>query len=56
MDSSTLNLWSGPFPVKGVSGRFLLLLWFTEIPVLDVNSVDPDQMLHFDTRLKWVKA
>ena len=25
----------------------LLLLCFTEIPVCDANSVDPDKMLHF---------
>ena len=70
MDSSTLTLWPGPFPVKGVSGKFLLLPWFTEIPVLNTNSADPDQMpysaasdlgLHclpmyflWDTRLKLV--
>ena len=41
MDSSTLTLWTGPFPVKDVSGMFLLLLWFTEIPVFNANSVDP---------------
>ena len=48
----------------------LLLPWFTEIPVLNTNSVDPDQMPHFaasdlglhclpmsllwDARHKWV--
>ena len=42
MDSSTLTFWTSPFPVKGVSGKFLLLPWFTEIPVLNANSVDPD--------------
>ena len=70
MDSSTLTLKTGPFPVKGVSGKFILP-WFTEIPVLNANSVDPDQTprsvasdlgLHcfpvsilWDARLKWVK-
>ena len=43
VDSSTLTLWAGPFPVKGVSSKFLLLPWFTEIPVRNANSVDPDQ-------------
>ena len=71
MESSTLTLWTGPFPVKGVAGWFLLLPWFTEILVLKANSVDPDQTpqntasdqgLHclpmsllWDDRLKWVK-
>ena len=26
-----------------LTGKFLLLPWFTEIPVLNANSVDPDQ-------------
>ena len=72
VDSSTLTLWTGPFPVKGLSGKFLLLPWFTEIPVLYAKSIDPDQTpwsvasdlglycLHmsllWDTRLKWVKG
>ena len=43
MGSSTLTLWTGLFPVKEVSGSYLLLPWFTEIPVLNANSVDPDQ-------------
>ena len=43
VDSSILTLWTGPFPVKGVSGKFLLLAWFTEISVLNANSVDADQ-------------
>ena len=71
VDSSTLTLWTGPFPVNGVSGKLLLLLWFTEIPVINANGVDPDQTpcsvasdlgLHclpmsllWDARLKWVK-
>ena len=25
VDSSTLTLWSGPFPIKDVPGKFLLL-------------------------------
>ena len=44
MDFSTLTLWTGPFQVKDVSGWFLLLPWFTEIPVFNANSIDPDQM------------
>ena len=71
VDSFTISLWTSPFPVKGVSGKFLLLPWVTEIPVLNANSVDPDQMLHSatsdlglqclpvsllsDTRLKGIK-
>ena len=54
-----------------MSGKFLLLPWFTEIPVLHANSVDPDQSprpvasdlglyclpmsILWDARLKWVK-
>ena len=71
MDSSTLTLWTGPFPVKGMSGPFLLLPCFTEIYVLNANSVGTDQMPHsaasdyglhcllisllWDARHKWVK-
>ena len=43
MDSSTFILRSGPFPIQGVSDQFLLLPSFIEIPVLNVNSEDPDQ-------------
>ena len=39
LESSTLTLWSGPFPIKGV----LIITWFTEIPALNANNVDPDQ-------------
>ena len=35
-----LNSWTSPFPVKGASGKCLLLPCFTEIPVLNANSVD----------------
>ena len=58
-------------PTYGVSGWFLLLPYFIEIPVLNANSVDPDQMprslvsdlglncllmsLLWDARHKWVK-
>ena len=44
MNSATLTLWTGPFQIKGVSGWFLLLPCFIDIPVLNANSVDPDQM------------
>ena len=43
MDSSALTLWTGPFPIEGVSGEFLLLPCFIEITVINANSVDPDQ-------------
>ena len=70
MESSTFTLWTGPFPIQGVSGKFLLLSYFIEISKLDANSVDPDQTPHSaaseqglhclpmsllgDTRHKWV--
>ena len=38
-DSSTLAVWSGPFSVKGVTGKFLLRC-FTEIPVLSASDLD----------------
>ena len=47
VDSSTLTLWTGPFLIEGVSGKFFLLRCFTEIPVFKANSVDTDQMPHF---------
>ena len=71
MNSSTFTLWTCTFPVKEVSGLFLLLPWFTEIPVFYANSADPDQTPHnaasdlglhclpmpllWDARLKWVQ-
>ena len=55
-----------------MSDQFLLFLCFIEIPVINANSVDPDQMPHsmasdlglhclpmslfWDTRHKWVKC
>ena len=42
VDSSTLTLWTGAFPIKGM---FLLLRCLIEIPVFNANGVDPDQML-----------
>ena len=66
------SLWTGPFPIKGVSGLFLELLLILKIPVLNANSLDPDQTLrpaasdidlHYlpmpllgDDRHKWVKV
>ena len=42
-----LHSLNGPFPVKGVSGKFLLLPCFIKkSPVFNTNSVDPDQMPH----------
>ena len=71
VDSSTLTLSTGPFPISGVSGQFLLLSCSVELSELNANSVDPDQTprsaasdlgLHclpltllWDARLKWVK-
>ena len=43
VDSSTLTFWTRPFPTERMSGHFLLLLCFKEIPVFKTNSVDPDQ-------------
>ena len=45
MEYSTLTLWTGPFPIEGVSGQLLLVsCFFVEILELNANSVDPDQM------------
>ena len=71
MDYSTSTLWTGPFPVCGVSGWFLYSLCNVENSDFKVNSVDPDQTPHsaasdlglhclpmsllWDARLKWVK-
>ena len=38
-----LNSLDRSISSKRVSGKCLLLPWFTEIPVLNANSVDPDQ-------------
>ena len=70
MDSSTA-VWTGPFPIKDVSGYFLLLPRFIEIHGFNASSVDYDQTtqnavsddgLHclqtsllWDPRHKWVK-
>ena len=44
MDSFTSTLWTGPFQVEGMSGYFSFIPYLIEIPVLDANSVDADQM------------
>ena len=66
MDSSNTTLWTNLFPIAGCPVSFLLLLCFIEIPVLNANNTDPDQMLHSAasdlglhclshvSRLKWV--
>ena len=43
MDSFTVTLWAGPFPIEAVPGSCLLLPRFAEIPVSIENSVDPAQ-------------
>ena len=66
-----LLLWTGPFPILGVSDLFLVLSIITEIPVFTAKSLDLDQMprsaaselgLHClpvslirEARNKWVK-
>ena len=51
MKSSTFTIRTGPFPMQRVSGYFLTIPCFIEIPVFNANSIDPDQMpdmgLHF---------
>ena len=44
VDSSTAALWTDPLPIEGVSGLFLSLLCFIEIPLFNANKVNPDQM------------
>ena len=44
--SSTITLWTSPFPIERESYYFLLLPCFTEITVFNANRVDPDQMPH----------
>ena len=51
MDTSNFTLWTGPFPVEGLSCFFflfffeLLLPCSKEISAFNANSVDPDQTL-----------
>ena len=72
MDSSTTSLWTSLFPIVKCLVIFLLLLHFIEIPVVNTNSVDPNQMLHSaasdlglhclpialleESKLKWIKG
>ena len=44
MDSPTLTVWTGPFPVEGIFGLFSFLPCFIEILVFNAKSVDHDQM------------
>ena len=44
MPSGIFYLTSLDYPIKGVSGYFLLVMCFIEIPVFNANNVDPDQM------------
>ena len=46
MDSSTTTLLDLSISNSRVSGQFLLLLCFIEIPVINMNSLDPDQKSH----------
>ena len=66
------NSLNRPISILRVVRLFLGELLILEIPVLNANSVDPDQMLHsaasdlglhclqrshlWDARLKWVKG
>ena len=45
MNSSTPSLWTSTFQVEGLSGQFVFfnIIMFIEIPVIIVNSVNPDQ-------------
>ena len=72
MDSSTTTIWIVSISSRRGVWLVLLLKCFTEIPVFDANSVDPDQMQHYaasnlglnclpvsllwDARQKWVKG
>ena len=49
MEFSTFSIRTGPFPVQGVSGFFLIIPCFIEIPVVNANSVDFDQSLRSAT-------
>ena len=43
MEFSTFSIRTSPFPMQGVSGFFLIIPCFIEIPVFNANSVDFDQ-------------
>ena len=47
VNSSTSTHWTGPFPIEGVTGWFLLLPCFIETSKLYRNSVDSDQTSRF---------
>ena len=46
--STTSTLWTDPFHVEGVSGLFLLIPCFIEIPVFNAINEDPNRTLHSD--------
>ena len=51
------NSWTDLFSVAGYLDNSLYYYCFIEIPVLNANSVDPDQMLHSvasDLGLHWL--
>ena len=47
MDSSTVICRMSPFIILGVSGQFLLLLFYFGWKILLAKSVDPDQTSHY---------
>ena len=55
---STLTFWTGPFPIKRVSGYLLLLLpCFIEISIFNANSEAPDQTPRYaasDLDIHWL--
>ena len=70
IDSSTLSVWTYPFPAERCLVSFISSMFHNN--VFNANSVDPDQMPHsavsdlglhclplsllWDTRYKWVKT
>ena len=44
MDTATPTLWTGPFPIEGVSGHFYIITILLKFLYLSANSVDTDQM------------
>ena len=61
IDSSTLSLWTDPFPAERCLVSFISSMFNNN--VFNANSVDPDLGLHclplsllWDTRHKWVKT
>ena len=47
MDSSTIILWTGPFPVAGCLVSFYYYSVLYKVLYLTKHSVDPDQMPRF---------